>query len=80
MYVLRWFLLTDYVSKSASPTREPVYHYVRVESKSTQPASHDCHIVEPSSTHKENQPQYEVPAPQQHNVYKSNEVGKRETV
>ena len=43
-----------------------------------QPASHDYHTLEPDSAHQENQPQYEVPVPQQHNVYKSNEVGKRE--
>ena len=45
-----------------------------------QPASHDYHTVESGSAHQENQPQYEVPVPQKHNVYESNEVGKRETV
>ena len=45
-----------------------------------QPASHDYHTVESGSAHQENQPQYEVPVPQKHNVYKSNEVGERETV
>ena len=53
------------------PAGETVYHYAEVESKST---------LEPDSTHQENQPQYEVPVPQKHIVYKSNEVGKRETV
>ena len=75
--VLWWFLLADDASKSASPTREPVYHYVRVESKPTQPA---YQTVEPDSAHKEKQPQYEVPVLQKHNVYKSNEVGKMKTV
>ena len=53
------------------PAGETVYHYTEVESKST---------LDPDSAHQENQPQYEVPVPQKHNVYKSNEVGKMETV
>ena len=64
----------------SSRTGEAVYHYAELESKSTQSACHDYQTIEPDSAHQENQPQYEVPVPQQHNVYKSNEVGKRETV
>ena len=77
--VLWWFLLTDCVSKSA-PSQEAVYHYVKVESKPTQLLSHNYSTVELKSTHKENQPQYEMPIPQQHNIHKSNEVGKMKTV
>ena len=62
----------------SSRTGEAVYHYAEVESKPIQSASHDYQTIEPDSAHQENQPQYEVPVPQQHN--KSNEVGKMETV
>ena len=67
-------LLIQYHSSLAGET---VYHYADVKPKLTQPV---YHTVEPDSAHQENQPQYEVPVPQKHNVYKRNEVGKRETV
>ena len=64
----------------SSPAGDAVYRYAEVESKPTQSVYHNYHIVEPDSAHQENQPQYEVPVPQQRSVCKSNEVGKRETV
>ena len=63
-----------------APTGEAVYHYAEVESKPTQSVYQNYQTIEPDSAHQENQPQYEVPVPQQRNVYKSNEVGKGETV
>ena len=62
----------------SSPAGEAVYHYAEVESKSTQSVYQNYQTLEPDSAYQENQPQYEVPVPQQHN--KSNEVGKMETV
>ena len=60
------------------PTGEADYQYAEVDSKPTheQSAYHNYHTLEPNSASQENQPQYEVPVPQQHNVHKSNEVGK----
>ena len=67
--------------KSVSSAGEAVYHYEEVESNPAQSTSHDYHTVEPDSAYEENEPQqYEVPVPQQHNVHKSNEVGRRKTV
>ena len=60
------------------PTGEADYQYAEVDSKPTHEQSvyHNYHTLEPDSASQENQPQYEVPVPQQHNVHMSNEVGK----
>ena len=60
------------------PTGEADYQYAEVDSKLTHEQSvyHNYHTLEPDSASQENQPQYEVPVPQQHNVHMSNEVGK----
>ena len=83
-FPLRWLLfclpLKGHCYESVlytSPAGEDVYHYEEVESKPTQSISHDYHT---DSAYQENPLQYEVPVPQQHNIHKSNEVGKRETV
>ena len=44
------------------------YCYATVSEK-LEPVSHDYHTLEPNTSSLENQPQYEVPIPQQRNVY-----------
>ena len=56
------------------PTGEAADQYAKVNSNPTQSVYHNYHTLEPDSANQEDQSQYEVPRPQQHHVYNSNEV------
>ena len=82
LFCLLVFSYTDIVTNPVyhlSPAGDAVYHYAEVESKPAQSIYHNYRTLEPDSAYQENPLQYEVPVPQQRNVHKSNEVGKRET-
>ena len=65
------------VGTPLATTGEAADQYAEVDSNLTQSVYHNYHTFEPDCANQENQSQYEVLVPQQHNVYKSNEVRER---